>query len=85
MSAKVKNRVGNTTIPPTENALLQHTKRAIYQSGVWSRSLVAHQNVPSPQGFGWKKSSEVDWHWEPIWMTHKEASKDSREFLGPNQ
>ena len=24
------------TIPPTKNALLLHTKRALFQSGVWS-------------------------------------------------
>ena len=68
------------TIPPTENALLLHTKRAIFQSGVWARCVDNHQNLPSPQGFGWKKSDEVDWQWKPIWMTQHEASKEFREF-----
>ena len=36
-------------LPPTEAALLQHTKRAAYQSGsCWYRSLQAGQNLPSP-------------------------------------
>ena len=42
-------------IPPTENALLQHCKRAIYQTGVWSRCLEPNQNLPSPSNFGWKR------------------------------
>ena len=36
------------TVPPTENALLLHAKRAIYQSGIWSKCLEAHSNLPSP-------------------------------------
>ena len=47
-----KNRnVGN--IPPTQNALLQHTKRSIYQAGIWTTSYLAHQVLPSPSEFAW--------------------------------
>jgi len=36
-------------IPPTESALIQHTKRAAFQSGhCWGKMLVATQNLPSP-------------------------------------
>ena len=67
-------------IPPTKNALLFHTKRAIYQSGVWSQSLEEQQNLPSPKNFGWKESEGVVKIWEPLWMTLQEASKEIREL-----
>lgn len=35
-------------IPPTHDALLQHTKRAIYQASCWGQSLIAEQNLPNP-------------------------------------
>ena len=38
-------------IPPTKNALLFHTKRALFQSGVWSRCLDVLQNLPLPKDF----------------------------------
>ena len=70
------------TIPPTENALLQHTKRAIYQNGVWGRCLEVVQNRPSPAAHGWKLSSiDPDIPWEPLWFTNGEASKECREFV----
>ena len=53
------------TIPPTKNALFLHTKRALYQSGVWSKCLEAIQNLPSPKNFGWKNSGELLVKWVP--------------------
>ena len=35
------------TIPPTQNALLQHSKRAAYQAALWTTS---EQHAPSPEG-----------------------------------
>ena len=69
------------TIPPTKNALFLHTKRALYQSGVWSKCLEAIQNLPSPKNFGWKDSGEVLIKWVPHWTTEAEASKECREFV----
>ena len=69
------------TIPPTTDALLLHTKRAIYQAGVWARSLQHRQELPSPSRFGWKQSSDFDRKWEPVWMLQKSASKEIREFF----
>ena len=68
-------------IPPTCNSLLMHTKRVIYQCGVWSRCLLAQQNLPSPQNFGWKQLNNQVIKWEPLWMTQNEASKEIREFV----
>ena len=67
-------------IPPTADALLEHSKRAGYQTGVWGTSLVSQQNLPSPQSFGWKRS-DPNSDWEPVWITQGEASKECREFV----
>ena len=45
-------------LPPTKDALLQHTRRAVYQAGVWTMSTQTHLVVPSPQDFAWTKVSE---------------------------
>ncbi|CAM1319235.1 Uncharacterised protein r2_g2741 [Pycnogonum litorale] len=52
-------------IPPTQNALLQHTNRTVYQSGIWATSMLAQQKLPSPTGYAW----------EPVWTTIAEASR----------
>ena len=38
-------------IPPTQNALLQHVQRAVYQAGIWTTCTQAQPVVPSPQCF----------------------------------
>ena len=68
-------------IPTTQNALLMHVKRAIYQTGIWSKCLDSFQNLPPPQLFGWKLTDDPDAKYEPCWMTQKEASKECREFI----
>ena len=40
-------------IPPTHDALFQHTRRAIYQASCWRQSLIAQQNLPDPNAWGW--------------------------------
>ena len=35
-------------LPPTQDALMQHTKRATYQAGIWCTSDQIEQHVPSP-------------------------------------
>ena len=59
-------------IPPTQNALLQHVKRAVYQAGIWTTSTLEQQLVPSPNDFGWAKDSKS---WTPVWITIPEVSK----------
>ena len=61
-------------IRPTQNALLQHTKRAIYQAGIWTTSYLAHQVLPSPSEFAWSRSPPEN-TWVPIWITIPEVSK----------
>ena len=69
------------TIPPTKNALLMHTKRALFQSGVWSRCLEAMQNLPSPKAFGWIETEDEAVKWTQNWVTQFEACKECREFV----
>ena len=57
-----KNRAMDK-LPPTKDALLQHTRRAVYQAGVWTMSSQTHLVVPSPQDFAWTKVSES---WVPV-------------------
>ena len=65
-------------LPPTKDALLQHTRRAVYQTGVWTMSTQTHLVVPSPQDFAWTKVSES---WVPVWMTIPEVSRSCSELV----
>ena len=56
-----KNRTMET-IPLTQDAFLQHCKRASYQAGIWSTSDRAHQELPSPDGYSVKIPSEVHYN-----------------------
>ncbi|KAG0715310.1 hypothetical protein GWK47_001335 [Chionoecetes opilio] len=40
------------TIPPTQQALLQHTKRSIVQAGIWTTCHQAQQQTPTAEGCG---------------------------------
>ena len=69
------------SIPPTENALLEHCKRAIYQCGIWSRCLETQQNLPNKSDFGWQRINiDPDIPWGPVWFTNGEAHKSVREL-----
>ncbi|KAG0709952.1 hypothetical protein GWK47_023789 [Chionoecetes opilio] len=53
-------------IPPTQEALLQHTLRAVYQAGIWATSDQCEQKPPTPEGFGWTLESATK-TWRPVW------------------
>ena len=65
-------------MPPTQDALLQHSQRAIYQAGIWTISMQAQAAIPSPQEFAWIKKSES---WVSVWITLLEVSKACRELI----
>ena len=68
------------TIPPTQDALLQHTKGVAYQAGIWTTSNLSLQQSPSPEGCGWtldKQSSS----WLPVWTMLPLASKACTELI----
>ena len=57
-------------LPPTQDALLQHIKRTIYQAGIWT-STDTLQIIPSPEQYAWTKVSDS---WVPVWITTQEVS-----------
>ena len=61
--------------PPTKAALVQHTKRVIYQASFcWRQALDIHPDRPSPGKWGWTSRAE----WRPLWTTLPESSTISR-------
>ena len=67
-------------IPPTRAALLQHTKRALYQGGhVWGKAHVCNPLLPSPQLYGWQKSEFKGWL--PLWTLLTEAAASCSALL----
>ncbi|KAG5863643.1 hypothetical protein JTB14_032329 [Gonioctena quinquepunctata] len=59
-------------LPPTEDAFLQHIRRAVYQAGIWTTSTQTQQVIPPPHDFAWNKVLES---WVPVWMTIPEVSR----------
>ena len=67
-------------LPPTRAALVEHTKRAAYQSGhVWAQMFVAVPKLPSPSEWGWLQTTNGGW--EVKWTALPEASQACRELL----
>ena len=67
------------SLPPTENALLQHVKRCIYQVGVWYNSFYAHPLQPySPVNYGWREDESG---WTPVWITIPEVALSCRDLI----
>lgn len=67
-------------IPPTQAALEQHIKRAIYQAGyVWRQSLVLDPILPCPSNWGWIRDRNNSW--QPLWSVLPEAAKSCFELI----
>ena len=41
------------SLPPNDDSMAQHTKRANYQAGVWRLCLIPMTELPPPQDHGW--------------------------------
>ena len=54
-------------IPPTQDALRQHTLRAAYQVFVWGQCLHREPRLPSPSAWGWTKDDGQPC--KPVWTT----------------
>jgi 5'-3' exonuclease len=67
-------------LPPTQDALLQHLKRVVYQSGIWCTSEKIQQQTPSPEGWGWTFNEENN-AWAPVWNILPVASKACSELV----
>ncbi len=66
-------------LPPTQGALYQHVKRAVYQgSFIWSQILELRPNIPDPNEWGWQK---VSGYWLPYWTDLPEVNAACRALL----
>ncbi|KAJ8037689.1 hypothetical protein HOLleu_18575 [Holothuria leucospilota] len=66
-------------IPPTLDALLQHSKRAAFQAGTWTTSNLTIQESPTP-GWGWTRCGDNQ-RWAPVWITQPITSKACSELV----
>ncbi len=67
-------------IPPTQDALLQHTRRVTLQAGIWTTCDKAQQQIPSPEGWGWTFNEETK-SWVPVWNDLPIAAKACSELV----
>ncbi|KAG0729396.1 hypothetical protein GWK47_030399 [Chionoecetes opilio] len=74
-----KNRTMEN-IPPTQQALLQHTKRAVYQAGIWTTCHQAQQQTPTAEGCvgHWMQKTKS---WVPVWSSQPAAAKAVSELV----
>ena len=61
-------------IQPTQDSMLQQSKRVAYQSGIWATCEMAHQPTPSPEGCVWTLDGDSNVR-RPVWSTLSMASK----------
>ena len=66
-------------IPPTQAALIEHTKRAAYQAGhIWGNTIIPSPELPETIMWGWKlDNSKLVPDWTPL----PEASKACRQLI----
>ena len=62
-------KFSDAALPPNDNCLLQHIKRASYQAATWKRATTSIIDTPSPTDHGWKIDEEGNI--DVIWMTKK--------------
>lgn len=67
-------------IPPTQDALLQHARRAAYQASSWATSESIEQNRHSPETWGWQLDQDTK-SWTPVWTISPIASKACLELI----
>ena len=67
-------------LSPTKEALLQHTKRTIYQASCWMTCDTTHADIPTPDGWGWTKSINEQGY-KPKWTTLETVAKGCRELV----
>ena len=74
-----KNRTMEN-IPPTQDALLQHSKRVSYQAGIWTTSDQPQQEAPSPEEYGCTLNKD-NLSRVPVWCTLPLSSAACSELV----
>lgn len=64
--------------PPTQNALIQHTKRAMLQSYIWTNCFLLNEPVLAVRDWGWTLDDKGLAY--PIWTTLPKASIACQEL-----
>ena len=66
-------------IPPTQAALVQHIRRAIYQGiHCWGQALQPWMTLPCPSRWGWMRTEDG---WQPLWTTLPDIAESSRTLV----
>ena len=69
------------TVPPTQDALVQHLLRVGYQAGhVWGQVLLKAPHLPNPADFDWTRKGDVP-EWEVQWTTLPPAGTTCRAII----
>ena len=53
--SQANGKIGAKFIPPYQDALKHHLRRANCQSAIWKRSLEQDPMTPNPVGVGWER------------------------------
>ena len=66
-------------IPPTQGALLQHIKRAVYQAiYIWAQALKPSLDLPSPKDWGYTLTPSG---WTPYWTDLPDAATSCQKLV----
>ncbi|KXJ13180.1 hypothetical protein AC249_AIPGENE28202 [Exaiptasia diaphana] len=66
-------------IPPTQAALHQHIRRALYQGAhVWGQTLLRQPVLPNPSDWGWHQEDNL---WSPHWSLLPQAKDTCHELI----
>ena len=68
-------------LPPTQNALELHNKRAHYQALVWKQASIQQPNLPSPDEMGWIKEDGNAVQLVPLLITYDPIPKACKELM----
>ena len=73
-----KGEVHSAQLPPCEDSLMEHTKRANYQAAVWKHCIVQNPSIPKPEGHGWQFNKGL---MTPKWISGAPAPNSILDFL----
>ena len=66
-------------LPPSQEALIHHTKRACYQAGYLWRESIDNFDLPDPKSRGWKKRSNSNYG--PLWESTQISKNAFETFI----
>lgn len=73
-----KTGAGEQNLPPNDDCLLQHIRRATYQAAVWHRAIEPKPDVPTPHGYGWSVKDDL---LSLTWRTKSLAPKETLKVI----